>query len=155
MRYLCPSADFLHCYLELFDRPEIQGCFRDTDGKGIGNATRELSGGGGAYRLLLLYSELCKLTGASGAMSMRQERRLMQVQSVGALMGVAVQGGRHDIVYCCPVMPFLFRSSAVVASICRASREALSDCNQAVVHWRLTKTCCGDGRIESRFSCRT
>lgn len=43
--------------------------------------TRSAGGGREAQRcsLLLLYSELTKLTGASGAMSMGQERKLSQV----------------------------------------------------------------------------
>lgn len=78
--YVCPSADFLHCYLELFDRLEFDRCFRDgydssnTDGGG-GGCGQE----GGRCTLLLLYSELSKLTGSSGALSIRRERRLMQV----------------------------------------------------------------------------
>ncbi|CAM9489850.1 unnamed protein product, partial [Ectocarpus sp. 4 AP-2014] len=69
--YACPTADFLHCYLELFDRPNFAACFQ-----------RE--GDSGQERpppccLLLLHSELSKLTGATGVLSMKQERRLSQL----------------------------------------------------------------------------
>lgn len=68
--YVCPTAEFLHCYLELFDRPEIAACF---GASGSGTLT-------GSCRLLLLHSELAKLTGAAGALSIRQERQLVQVR---------------------------------------------------------------------------
>lgn len=83
--YICPTADFLHCYLELFDRPSFQACFQD----GLDNATSISSTASGVASrqteergdccLLLLHSELSKLTGAAGALSIRQERRLVQV----------------------------------------------------------------------------
>ncbi|CAM9697488.1 unnamed protein product [Pylaiella littoralis] len=74
--YVCPTADFLQCYLELFDRPSFAACFQRGGGGG--------GGGGGAEEgrgcnLLLLHSELSKLTGATGALSMKQERRLAQI----------------------------------------------------------------------------
>lgn len=71
--YVCPTAEFLHCYLELFSRPEIAACF---EAPGSSNFT-------GPCRLLLLHSELAKLTGAAGALSIRQERQLIQVRDEG------------------------------------------------------------------------
>ncbi|CAM9127904.1 unnamed protein product, partial [Choristocarpus tenellus] len=65
--YVCPDANALHCYLDLFDEAEFASCFR---GKG---------GHAGHCALLLLYSQLSQLTGAAGAMSIRQERRLVQL----------------------------------------------------------------------------
>lgn len=98
--YVCPTADFLQCYLELFDRPDLTACFRHGDSAemtasaaGVGKFGSEEPGGavGGsgsgegregaaACSLLLLHSELSKLTGATGALSMKQERRLAQVR---------------------------------------------------------------------------
>ncbi|CAM9323899.1 unnamed protein product [Ectocarpus sp. 12 AP-2014] len=96
--YVCPTADFLHCYLELFDRPNFAACFQRDGGSGGGGAATagatnaahppaaDAIGGGvsGQERpppccLLLLHSELSKLTGATGALSMKQERRLSQL----------------------------------------------------------------------------
>lgn len=93
--YVCPTADFLHCYLELFGRPSVAACFRrggggspvDAAGTSAPRAQAAAAGdgdgggeeGGGGCSLLLLHSELSKLTGAAGALSMRQERHLAQV----------------------------------------------------------------------------
>lgn len=95
--YVCPTADFLQCYLELFDRPNFAACFQRDGGSGGAAAAGTTNaahppaagaiGGGvsGQERpppcgLLLLHSELSKLTGATGALSMKQERRLSQVR---------------------------------------------------------------------------
>ncbi|CAM9652144.1 unnamed protein product [Ectocarpus fasciculatus] len=94
--YVCPTADFLHCYLELFDRPNFAACFQREGGNGHAGAGTTNAApppaagaiGGGASgqeqrpppcSLLLLHSELSKLTGAAGALSMKQERRLSQL----------------------------------------------------------------------------
>ncbi|CAM9312557.1 unnamed protein product, partial [Scytosiphon promiscuus] len=93
--YVCPTADFLQCYLELFDRPSFAACFRHGDGsEAVAERGGEVvaeesfgsSGGGGGSggggvpcSLMLLHSELSKLTGATGALSMKQERRLAQL----------------------------------------------------------------------------
>ena len=76
--YVCPTADFLQCYLELFGRPSVAACFQrggDGGGGGVGGEKGRPAG----CSLLLLHSELSKLTGAAGALSMKQERHLAQV----------------------------------------------------------------------------
>ncbi len=99
-RYVCPTADFLHCYLELFGRPSFAACFRrgtgggsQVDAAGTSAPQAEPAAaagdgggeeGGGGCSLLLLHSELSKLTGAAGALSMRQERNLAQVMAAAA-----------------------------------------------------------------------
>eukprot|EP00903_Cladosiphon_okamuranus_P006825 g6650.t1 len=74
--YVCPTADFLHCYLELFGRPSFAACFQQ-GGRSSGGGVEE--GPTAGCRLLLLHSELSKLTGAAGALSMKQERHLAQL----------------------------------------------------------------------------
>lgn len=80
--YVCPTADFLQCYLELFDRPNFTACFRHAGGGSEAAGVGEFGAKGleePTCSLLLLHSELSKLTGATGALSMKQERRLAQV----------------------------------------------------------------------------